>query len=104
MAFIIGLIIALGMVAIAFVYDVFSWGFVFYKLWYWFVLTAFVGLPAITLTQAIGLMIFLGLFKNFNIPMIKDEFLAEKKNRFWSLLLLPWVTLLVGYLVKIIFY
>jgi len=104
MAFIFTMIVVLGMVAIVFVYDVFSWGFVFYKLWYWFVLTAFVGLPAITLTQAIGLMIFFGLFKNFNIPMVKDEYLAESKNRLWAQLLLPWITLLVGYLVKIIFY
>lgn len=36
----IGVLLALVFVG-AFIYDVFSWGFVFYKFWYWFVLPVF---------------------------------------------------------------
>lgn len=94
---------AVGIIAIfalAIAYSAFSWGLVLYKFWDWFVLPVFVTLPVLTLIQAVGLMFFISLFKTQPFQVMKNKY--EKKNYATYLgLLAPWVSLFIGYLVKV---
>jgi len=94
-----GILGAIGIFAIMFLYTTFSWGLVMFKFWTWFVLPVFIGLPVITFYQAIGLMFFTILFKNHN-PSIKKELLDA--NGTSITLLLPWLTLFFGWLAHIL--
>jgi len=90
---------AIGIFAIIFLYNTFSWGLVMLKFWTWFVLPVFTGLPVITFYQAIGLIFFISLFKN-HIPSFKKELLDVNGKSMW--LFLPWLTLFFGWLVHIL--
>lgn len=96
---IIGLILVVILFGILFIYDALSWGLVMYKFWGWFVLPIFTTLPTITFVQAIGLIFFVGLFKSHFIgENIKDEY---KKNTYGTAIVtivMPWVTLIFGWL------
>ncbi len=97
----IGLIIS-GML----IYSTMSWGWVCFKFWGWFVLPLFVDtnihLPEITFLQACGLMFFIGLFKNSYGSSIKKEYRDENAAT-TSILISPWLTLLIAWLFMIIF-
>jgi len=101
------LLIILGVAVIfvfAFVYGATVWGLVFYKFWYWFLLPVFTQLPEITYLQAIGLMCFVSVLK----VGLKSENYQKEDQKKWVgvfvVLLLPWATLLLGYIVKIFIY
>ena len=80
------------------VYESFSWGFVCFKFWGWFVLPVFTTLPHITFWQAIGLMFFISLFKALNYNSYNHSKDKEfEKVKLTSSLIAPWITLLVGY-------
>lgn len=95
----IALIILIVLIGLAFLYDTLSWGLVLYKFWGWFVLPVFTTLPALTFEQALGLMFVVGLFKShFAGENIKDEYKKDKYNQPLVALLLPWMTLIFGWL------
>jgi hypothetical protein len=101
MEIIIGILGIILLVAFIFVYATFAWGFVCWKFWYWFLLPVFPTLPAVTLVQCVGLMLFLHLF-NVQTPQgIKKEYRDDSAHN-WASVLAPPVTLLVGWLIKII--
>lgn len=88
----------------AVLYGGFSWGFVLYKLWYWFVLPVFPNLPHIDFNQAVGLMLVIFLFHNTNLPQIKEEYLKdgdEPGKRLLSSVLVPWILLLSCWIIKL---
>lgn len=87
-------------IALALTYSAFSWGLVLYKFWTWFILPVFITLPVITLVQAVGLVFFISLFKAQAVQVIKDEYL-KKNYVLYGNLLTPWITLFIGYLVKV---
>jgi hypothetical protein len=89
MFFVIGLVVA---------YSAMSWGFVLYKFWYWFLLPVFPNLPHITFLLAIGLMMFVDLFKTHAATAIKDEF-RDKNTEIISNIIAPWIVFVVGYFV-----
>lgn len=92
-ALIMGLILYFG----------FSWGYIFYRYWYWFVLDVFPELPNIAYYQAIGLMVFLGLFKN-NLPKrdFKEDLYSQTKvSQTVMAVVFPWITLFSGWLIYI---
>lgn len=84
-------------------WNAFSWGVVFFNFYNWFIFPVFgFGMmPEIVLSQAIGIMLVIGLFKNHDVGTLKEEFYA---NDFISRMLLglasPWLTLCIGWLVK----
>lgn len=88
-------------------YSIFSYGFVLFKFWYWFLLPVFVTLPQITYYQAIGIMIFIGLFQKLKMEKhFKKDVIDKEKGKYdvYTALLMPWATLVLGYLVKLIIY
>ena len=90
----IGVLVGLGFLAIFILYKSFSWGFVLYKFWYWFLLPVFTELPEINFYEAVGLMLFLSLFKNNKVTENENE-----KINWKQVFLLPWLTLLIGLLI-----
>jgi hypothetical protein len=99
LAFIFAIIVVAVLIGFFFVYDTLTWGLVLYKFWGWFVLPVFITLPALTFTQAIGLMFVVSLFKsNFAGEGLADEYKKNKYAQVWQVLLLPWIALLFGWL------
>lgn len=101
-AALIALIIFISLVVF---YQAFSWGYVLFKFWFWFLLPVFVTLPSITFYQAVGLMLFIGLFKNHvTTKKIKKEYMDQENKTSDQVIpfLLPWLVLGIGYLVKLI--
>lgn len=94
------LLILGGILLIA--YNAFAWGFILYKFWNWFVLPIFVDLPHISIVQAIGLMCVVNLFHSrYNGENIKKEY--KDVTISVTSLVLPWASLFLGWLIKIIF-
>lgn len=95
---ILGGIVGIGLL---FLYSSFSWGFVFFKYYYWFVLPVFATLPHIAFAQAVGLMIFVGLFKTIDsTEMHIDGKKVEKKPNWGIGIILPWLVLGIAYFIK----
>jgi len=96
---IVGLFASLIVLLPATVYNIFSYGFVGMKLWQWFVATTF-DLKPISLLQAAGVMLLIRLFTHENTEQkIKGEKMSEKVVYVVGLMLIPWFTLLVGYII-----
>lgn len=94
------LVAILAVMAFAFLYDAFAWGFVTYKFWYWFILPVFPDLPHVTFWQAVGIALFIGLFKNASQPTVKKEYRDESSvHVMWSA---PWIVLLIGWIFSLI--
>ena len=92
-------------------YFMLSWGFVLTKLWSWLLVVPF-GIAAITFSQAIAIMLVLGTIKTFVNPdydslmKIKDV-QKEGEHPKWVknivMLCMPWLTLIIAWVVKSIF-
>lgn len=90
--------VILGLIAIMLAYSAFAWGCVTFQFYYWFVLPVFTNLPMITLGQAIGLSLFISLFKNHGSSNPVDEKFEWSKTLL--ALLTPWLVLIIGYFIK----
>ena len=77
------------------IYNIFSWGFVVYKFWSWFLMPIFPELIEITYLQAIGVIFVISLFKA-NGQFMKKEYIDET-SAYTSLFLSPWLLLILGY-------
>jgi hypothetical protein len=96
--FLLILLVTVGLI----LYSAAAWGFVFYKFYYWFVLSVFTGLPLpyINLSQAIGLYLMVSLIKNLPARELKEENYANSAIKDLGVsIVLPWVVLLIGWLV-----
>ena len=87
------------LIVLLILYSSFSWGFALYKFWYWFILPVFPMLPEITFWHAVGLFLFIGFFRIGDGQVIKDEYKEKTTGTIMSIIL-PWVTLLMGYILK----
>lgn len=95
---ILGGIVGIGLLML---YSAFSWGFVFYKYYYWFILPVFTTMPHIAFVQAVGLMMFVGLFKTIDgTEMHIDGKKVEKKPAYVLAVILPWLVLGIAYFIK----
>jgi hypothetical protein len=82
-------------------YDAFSWGLVTWKFWAWFVLPVFPAFPVLTFIGAVGLSLFIGLFKNQTTQVLKSDFIDEGTT-VGMVFLMPWLTLLCGLIIHAI--
>lgn len=93
------LVLALGF----YVYNAFAWGYVasiFYK---WFVLPSFPNFPHFGYVEFIGFLMFISVMTHKHSTPIKDEY-KDKNTEYFALFLGPWLTLFLGWLVKIVFF
>jgi len=96
--------IILGILAVIFIivfiisYSTLIYSFIVYKFWYWFLLPVFTTLPEINYVQALGISLFISLFKNHSSSVIKDEY-KDKNQTFSNFFLTPLIILLFGWIV-----
>lgn len=100
MEVVITLIGVIILIEILILYGGFSWGYVLFKFWTWFLIPVFPNLIHITYYQAIGIMLVISLFKNKYLEGIKNEYKDIKKN-FIIGLITPWLTLIFAYFIYI---
>ena len=94
----------LGLIALLIVYSAFSWGFVTYKLYGWFVLPTFTEFPHFTVLQFVGFALFVNaLIRHGNSTSIKDEY-KDKKNEYLGAFLSPWLTLVFSWFIYALFF
>lgn len=101
----LGILAALLIFVAVIVYSSFSWGFVLFKFWYWFLIPVFSTAPQIDYWQGVGLMFLIGLFKSHKAKVdIKDEFIKEEErlNVRVANFLSPWIVLLIGFIIHLI--
>lgn len=101
--FIAGIFIVV-LFAAALLYSAFSWGFVTFKFWYWFILPIFPALPHVTFYQSVGLFLFINLFQVSTKKATKEPEKTDNENRgeLIGTMLAPWLTLLIGYCIYLI--
>jgi len=102
-AFLVAIIVILVIIALAIAYSSFSWGVVTYCFYNWFIAPVY-DIPELTLIQAIGLGFFIGLFHNRAIyKKSKDSDGSDNTNDILTFTLIPWITLLIGWIYWTIF-
>jgi len=74
-------------------------GFVIAKIWLWFMVPIF-GLPVLSIAQAIGVALVIGIFTNEHASLTQQDDPKKKKNAILTGLLAPFMTLLFGWIVK----
>ena len=82
-------------------------GYVLSTLWGWFIVPIFEGMPTITIVEAIGISMFWGALNNTHI---KSAIEMAKKGKeegdnkdillFFTIILMPWLVLLCGFILK----
>lgn len=86
-------------------YFVWAYGFVLTKLWLWFMVPTF-GLPALSLPVAIGITMIVRFMCPKSIPKLEDFMKKDEETwitflKFAMLFVLPWLTLLIGWIVSL---
>lgn len=93
MILIFSLLVVLGM----FLYTSFSWGYVAYVTYGWFILPIAPTFPHLGVLQFIGIFLFLGCIIRSNNPNIKSEY-VDKYSQWFTFICAPWITLGFSYL------
>ena len=89
------------LISLFFIYNIFAWGFVFYKFYHWFILPVFTNLPVITFINAVGISIFTTMLnRNNQINQTKTSEI-EYSNAFTNIAL-PFAVLGIGWIVYVI--
>ena len=103
----VALLIFVLILSVIVLYNSLAWGTVLWLFWAWFLLPVFPVLGALTFWKAIGLMFFIDLFKNQVYPpqpKFKEHVIENdgKKNQLTATLLVPWIILLIGFLMHLL--
>ena len=96
--FVIVVLVVIGMI----VYNALSWGVVMYFFYPWFVLPVFVDLPELLFVQAVGLSLFISLFRKHSEEHVKSEYI-DGNTKMWSFFTVPWILLFMGWLIHLLF-
>lgn len=89
-------------VLIVLCYNAFSWGYVSYVLYGWFILPIFQDAPQISILQFVGISLFLSAIKPILGPSLKSEY--EDKSSQWSKIILsPWLVLLFAWFIHLFY-
>jgi len=85
------------------VHSIFAWAFVVMLSYGWFILPLnLIYSPTFTYSQFVGLMLFIStLFHSRGLSNLKEEYQISKAKQYGNLVLSPWITLLVVYLVHL---
>ena len=89
-------IVMIALITGAVIYSTFSWGYVCFKFWYWFILPIFPDLPHLDFWQCIGIMFFISLFKTASSSTSNSKTEEDKYSNAIGLMLNPWILLLVA--------
>ena len=93
-----------GVVLLLIMYGVVAWGVVVNCFWDWYIQPVFPSLSTITFVEAIGLSLVIGLFRNHNVPQLKRQLLHNHEAHQAMIWLSPWIVLLFGWIVHLIFF
>ena len=96
---ILGILLGIGILC----YHVFSYGYVTYVFYGWFVLPYFPQLPHFSVIQFVGVMLFMGAIRPYSTNHLKDE-CEDKTSKSISIILSPWFLLLVGSIIHSIWF
>ena len=101
MLYLLAIIIVIAVLAGAVLYGAYSWGYVLYMFYDWFVIPVFPFLPDLNYNQAIGLMLVVMLLRGgrYN-PDKVDETERQKWEKFAGVILAPWIMLVMGWFIK----
>ena len=97
------LIGVLGLIAMLIIYSAFSWGFVTYKLYGWFVLSSFPTLTHFTVIQFVGFALFVNALIRHSGTQIKKEYKDENMEHF-GIVMAQWLTLTFSWFIHILFF
>jgi len=93
----------LGLVSLLIIYSAFSWGFVTYKLYGWFVLSTFTEFPHFTILQFVGFALFINALVRHGSTFIKKEY-KDEKMEYTASIFSPWLTLTFSWLIYVLFF
>lgn len=79
-------------------YGSFVWGFVFTRFSSWFIIPIFHGFPVLTYMQSVGLMFIINMFHTRSYSKLVN---IETKMNWVMFLTVPWVTLVLGWIVSL---
>lgn len=97
------LILAIVLYLGVLIYSSFSWGYVAYVFYGWFVTPYIHNLPQFTITMFVGFILFISVILPKSATFIKDEY--EREDLKWIYLILgPWLTLFGGWVVHSLFF
>ena len=92
----IAVILGIGLVALLVLYNAFSWGYVTFMLYNWFILPSFPTSPHFGVLAFVGFNIFLNAIIRSSPSHIKSEY--QNQTSMWvTTLLAPWLTLFVSW-------
>lgn len=95
-----GILAILALLFILIIYSALSWGYVGHTMYLWFIHPHFPDLPTFSVIHFIGFMLFANImFNRSSGNYIKDEF-KDKNTMYASMILSPWITLSVSWLIK----
>lgn len=93
---------AFSLIVGIFFYGIWAAAFVGLKLWTWFIVPVFVGMPTLTLTQTFGISLLIGYWtKSHSNYNGKDERTDRQKSQaIIGVLFYPWLVLLLGWIAR----
>ncbi len=102
MEIILAILGATALILLAIIYDAFSYGYLLFKFWYWFVLPVFPQFMHITFYHAVGLFLVILLFKSKDTSDKTINGVEIKSKINWvGMLAAPWIILGIGWFVKL---
>jgi len=96
MSSIIALILGVGVVALLVLYNSFSWGYVTFMLYNWFILPSFPASPHFSILAFVGFNLFLNAIIRSSSSHIKSEY-QNQTAQWTTILLAPWLTLFISW-------
>ena len=81
-------------------YSTFSWGYVSYMFYGWFIHPIFPTLPDFTYIQFAGFLLFLHVLLPKHTHVVKQEY-RDQENEWIVILLTPWLSLFFGWLFRV---
>jgi hypothetical protein len=97
-------VLALGALAIDFLYNVFVGGYVIHKLWAWFIVATF-HVAALPILAAAGIALLVGfVVVRFPEPDLAKQEITDRQRIAHTVLVFarPWLVLLVGFLITLL--
>ena len=83
-------------------YRVFSWGFVIFNIWNWFIISL-VNKP-IEYVEAMGIILIISFLKLIDKPTMFELSNETKNEHIFTMIIAPWMCLYFAYLIKILIF